>query len=235
MLAVSAGGAVAFGDTALPTSTGDKGNLVAGSISAPVVPQSTESETTEPEVRGTVVSRSAVRTPVTDTAAPDVLKRVEAQVSEREDALAQDNVSAARRAATIEENQWVMPLEGYRISATFGEASYLWSTVHTGLDLSAPSGTPVKAVANGTITEASYDSSYGNMIVLTLEDGTEIWYCHLSAYEASVGDTVTGGEVIGLVGSTGNSTGAHLHIEVRPDGGSPVDPYSALVEHGVTP
>ena len=70
---------------------------------------------------------------------------------------------------------------------------------------------------------------------ITHEDGTEIWYCHQSSIGVDVGDTVTGGEVIGNVGSTGNSTGPHLHLEVRPGGGDPVDPYSALVYHGITP
>ncbi len=71
--------------------------------------------------------------------------------------------------------------------------------------------------------------------MLTLEDGTEIWYCHQSAFNVSVGDTVRAGELIGYVGSTGHVTGPHLHLEVRPGGGDPVDPDAALRQHGVTP
>ena len=143
--------------------------------------------------------------------------------------------AAEKQSAKIRENQWVLPLESYRISATFGASSYLWSSVHTGLDMSAPSGTAIRAIANGVITETGYDGSYGNKTVLTLEDGTELWFCHQSAISVSSGQPVRAGEVIGTVGSTGNSTGPHLHLEVRPGGGDPVDPFTALLEHGITP
>ncbi len=91
------------------------------------------------------------------------------------------------------------------------------------------------AVAGGTVTSVGYDGSYGNKTVVTLEDGTEIWYCHQSSFGVSEGETVAPGEVIGYVGSTGNVTGSHLHLEVRPGGGDPVDPYAAFLVHGVTP
>ena len=162
-------------------------------------------------------------------------RAAEAQAKEQHAALEQFAQAAEKQSAKIQENQWVLPLESYRISATFGASSYLWSSVHTGLDLSAPSGTAIRAVANGVVTETGYDGSYGNKTVVTLEDGTELWYCHQTSIDVSVGDTVRGGEVIGTVGSTGNSTGPHLHLEVRPGGGDPVDPFTALLEHGVTP
>ena len=91
------------------------------------------------------------------------------------------------------------------------------------------------AVANGTVTETGYDGAYGNKTVVTLDDGTEIWYCHQTSIYVSVGDRVNGGEVIGTVGATGNVTGSHLHLEVRPGGGGPVDPFQAFVEHGIVP
>ena len=75
------------------------------------------------------------------------------------------------------------------------------------------------------------------MTVMTLDDGTEIWFGHQTGYASglSVGDEVSQGDVIGYVGSTGNSTGPHVHIEVRPGGGDPVDPAPAFGVHGVTP
>ena len=79
-----------------------------------------------------------------------------------------------------------------------------------------------------------YDGAYGNKTVVTLEDGTEIWYAHQTSQYVSIGETVAAGEVIGTVGSTGNVTGSHLHVEVRPGGGDPVDPYAAMVVNGVT-
>ncbi|WP_222430389.1 M23 family metallopeptidase [Nocardioides sp. J9] len=121
-----------------------------------------------------------------------------------------------------------------RSAATYGEYG-LWSSYHTGLDFAAPSGTPLYAVTNAVVTSTGFDGAYGNKTVLTLEDGTEIWYCHQSSIAASVGDTVRAGELIGYVGSTGHVTGPHLHLEVRPGGGDPVDPDAALRQHGVTP
>ena len=89
-------------------------------------------------------------------------------------------------------------------------------------------------MANGVITEVGYDGSYGNKTVITLDDGTELWFCH-SPYAVSAGDEVRAGEVIGYVGTTGNTTGPHLHVEVRPGGGDPVDPYAAMLVHGLQP
>jgi murein DD-endopeptidase MepM/ murein hydrolase activator NlpD len=114
-------------------------------------------------------------------------------------------------------------------------SSGLWSHYHTGLDFAAPSGTPIYAVANGVVTSVGYDGAYGNKTVITLEDGTELWFCHQTSVNVSVGQEVHAGDTIGSVGSTGNTTGPHLHLEVRPGAGDPVDPYQALVVNGVQP
>ena len=104
---------------------------------------------------------------------------------------------------------------------------------HTGEDLSSPSGTPIYSIAAGTVTSAGYDGSYGYKTVVTLEDGTELWYCHQTSIGVSVGETLVPGQSIGTVGSTGNTTGPHLHLEVRPGAGDAVDPVSALAARGV--
>jgi murein DD-endopeptidase MepM/ murein hydrolase activator NlpD len=83
------------------------------------------------------------------------------------------------------------------------------------------------------VISASYDGSYGNKTVVQLPDGTEIWYCHQSAFDVSVGDVVHQGDIIGLVGATGHVTGSHLHVEVHPGGGDAVDPYPAMQQHGL--
>ncbi len=103
----------------------------------------------------------------------------------------------------------------YRLTAEFGDYG-LWSHYHTGLDFAAPSGTSIRAIANGVVTSVGYDGAYGNKTVITLEDGTELWFCHQTSFLVNEGDTVTAGDVIGTVGSTGNVTGPHLHLEVRP-------------------
>jgi len=170
-------------------------------------------------------------------------RQAEQQAEQRTKALAELARITQERADKLQEeqeleqelNQWVLPVAGYSLTATFGESSYLWSTVHTGLDFAAPSGTPIVSVAHGVVTEATYDGAYGYKTVVTLDDGTEIWYCHQTSLAVSVGEEVNPGELIGYVGSTGNVTGPHLHLEVRPGGGDPVDPYAALVAHDVQP
>ena len=123
----------------------------------------------------------------------------------------------------------------YRLTATFGQCSGLWSHCHTGLDFAAPEGTPIKALANGVVSETGWAGAYGNRTVITLDDGTDLWYCHQSQFAVKEGQPVVGGQTIGYVGSTGNSTGPHLHLEVRPGGGDAVDPERALAVRGTAP
>ena len=135
----------------------------------------------------------------------------------------------------LEANQWVLPLASYDITATFGQASALWSTTHTGVDFAAPEGTTIRTVSAGTVTETGYAGPYGERTIVRADDGTEFWYCHQSSISVSPGQRVDPGQPIGEVGSTGNVTGPHLHFEVRPLGGDPVDPLSAMRGRGMTP
>lgn len=128
-----------------------------------------------------------------------------------------------------------LPLENYRLTGRFGDVSGLWRREHTGLDFAAPSGTRLHAIAAGTIMAASYDGSYGNKTVLRLDDGTDLWFCHQTRFVVSAGERVEAGELIGFVGRTGNATGNHVHIEVHPGGGDPVDPQIWLTEQGLLP
>ncbi len=185
--------------------------------------------------RERALSRDSERQALQDAADAELEAAAEEQAAERNAELKSLGKAAEARAGEIAKNQWVLPTSGYRLTARFGMGGGLWSSSHTGLDMATSSGTPIKAVANGVITETGYDGSYGNKTVQTLADGTEIWYCHQTDIGVNVGDQVTGGQQIGTVGSTGNSTGPHLHLEVRPGGGDPVDPYQALVVHGLQP
>lgn len=119
-----------------------------------------------------------------------------------------------------------IPVSG-SISSRFGERSSSRSSVHTGLDIAAPMGTGVRPIAAGTVTFAAYNGSYGNLIKVDHGNGVESWYAHCSAIYASVGQTVNTSTTIAAVGSTGNSTGPHLHLEIRL-GGSPVNPQNYL-------
>ncbi|MEU9705960.1 M23 family metallopeptidase [Streptomyces sp. NPDC047981] len=128
-----------------------------------------------------------------------------------------------------------LPTSSYTITSTYGQSGSMWSSgQHTGLDFAAPTGTPVKAVHGGTIKSAGWSGSYGYRIVLELEDGTEVWYAHLSSMTASVGQTVGTGDTIGRVGATGNVTGPHLHLEVHTAGGAGIDPAAWLGSKGLS-
>jgi hypothetical protein len=184
--------------------------------------------------RDSQVSRDSRRDALEDASDAELVQEAEQQAEQRDAALGQLAQLAEQQADKIAENRWVLPLATSEITAQFGEYG-LWSSYHTGIDFNGNTGDPIKSIANGVVTSVGYDGAYGNKTVVTLEDGTEIWYCHQTDFLVSEGDTVTAGEVIGTVGATGNVTGSHLHLEVRPGGGDPVDPYAAFVVHGVTP
>jgi murein DD-endopeptidase MepM/ murein hydrolase activator NlpD len=101
---------------------------------------------------------------------------------------------------------------------------------HPGFDLAATTGTEVSAAARGTVVHAGPAGTYGNLVTLRHDSGFETRYAHLSAVDVTVGDTVEAGQDIGKVGTTGYSTGPHLHFEVRHDG-KPIDPAPLLPLH----
>lgn len=181
------------------------------------------------------ISRDSDRLAQQDAVGRRLQTEAEQQSEQRSAALTQLARSAEERSSQIARNQWHLPTVGYHLTGRFGMVSGLWASFHTGLDFAAPTGTPIYAVANGVITSTGWGGAYGNKTVETLEDGTEIWYAHQSAFEVQPGQHVTGGQLIGRIGSTGNTTGPHVHIEVRPGGGNPVDPYPAFLQHGVHP
>ena len=107
---------------------------------------------------------------------------------------------------------------GGTITSRFGAGSTIRRSSHTGLDIATSTGTPIVAAASGTVTFSGYKGSYGNMIVITHGNGIQTYYCHCSRLNVSAGTQVSQGQTIAAVGSTGNSTGPHLHLEVRVNG-----------------
>ena len=107
----------------------------------------------------------------------------------------------------------IKPISGI-ITTRFGSRGY----GHRGLDVAAPSGTPIKAAAGGTVTTAGWNNSYGYMLIVSHGNGVQTVYAHCSQLIATNGQSVSQGQVIGKVGSTGNSTGPHLHFEIRVNG-----------------
>ena len=114
-------------------------------------------------------------------------------------------------------NVSVLPVSG-TITSRFGASSSIRSGAHTGLDIACSTGTNIKAVAKGTVVFAEMNGSYGNLVKVDHGNNVETWYAHCSKIYAKVGDKVKAGDVISAVGSTGNSTGSHLHLEIRIKG-----------------
>jgi hypothetical protein len=110
-----------------------------------------------------------------------------------------------------------LPVTG-TISSRYGVSSKIRVSTHTGLDIATTTGTPIKVVADGTITFAAYSGSYGYLVKVDHGNGVETWYGHTSKMLVKEGQAVKAGNTIALVGSTGNSTGPHLHFEVRING-----------------
>ncbi|HEY7388088.1 MAG TPA: M23 family metallopeptidase [Bryobacteraceae bacterium] len=122
------------------------------------------------------------------------------------------------------------PVEG-RLMGAFGRRSDPFSgegtEFHTGIDISAPSGTPVRATADGIVVSSGWSGGYGRLVVIDHGGGTQTYYAHLSRFYVETGQEVRGGELVGAVGATGRVTAPHLHYEVRI-GGAPVNPYRYL-------
>lgn len=127
-------------------------------------------------------------------------------------------------------------------SSTYITSKYGWrmhpifkaQRFHSGVDIGASAGTSVMAADSGTVSIATYSSSYGNYVVLYHSEGLSTLYAHMSSLAVSAGDSVTKGQTIGYVGSTGNSTGPHLHFEIRVNG-STVDPLSYFSNYTLAP
>lgn len=112
---------------------------------------------------------------------------------------------------------FINPISGI-VTSRFGHMSARRSSAHTGLDVAASTGTPIAAAASGTVTFSGRKASYGYMITIDHGNGIFTYYAHCNALYKNVGEYVNQGDIIAAVGSTGNSSGPHLHIEVRVNG-----------------
>lgn len=137
------------------------------------------------------------------------------------------SIEAANGGGGVGTGIMAWPLRGYSsISSNYGYRTLRGkSNLHTGIDIPAPSGTPIYAADSGEVILARYYGSYGNCVIISHGNNLATLYAHQSKLGTSVGATVQKGDVIGYVGSTGNSTGNHLHFEVRKNG-SHVSPWN---------
>jgi murein DD-endopeptidase MepM/ murein hydrolase activator NlpD len=145
-------------------------------------------------------------------------------------AQARERIEQKRRKALAAAHRWVLPVTHFRFSSDYGMR---WGRLHAGDDFAAPIGTRIGSLSSGTVVFAGQQSGYGNKVEVRHWDGTVSYYAHMSSIAVQVGQRVAPGEKLSEVGNTGHSTGPHLHFEIHPDGGGPVDPAPWLAAHGL--
>ncbi|WP_226346575.1 M23 family metallopeptidase [Agilicoccus flavus] len=127
---------------------------------------------------------------------------------------------------------WTTPVAGTHLTSTFGQR---WGRLHAGLDFAGPVGTPLRSVCSGHVTFAGQAGGYGNKVEVLCWDGTLARYGHMDRIATRAGRTVRAGGLVGTLGNSGHSTGPHLHLEIRPGGGEPIDPHPWLAARGILP
>ncbi len=182
--------------------------------------------------------KAAVADPATAVAAQaDAQAKAAANAKLKAAAAKAAKAKAAKKKAVA----WVKPVGKYTLSASFNQGGAMWSHKHSGQDFAVPVGTTVKATHTGTVVKAGPygggdGSAYGNAIVIKHSNGKYSQYAHLSKINVGVGSHVKTGQAIAKSGNTGNSSGPHLHFEIRttPNYGSALNPASFLRGLGVS-
>ena len=231
------GSATALSSVGVTTEDTAQGARDAGEALRDRIMAQAESQQVQIDSKSQAAGEAALAKQIDDAAAKaekDAAAKA-AAAKEKAEAAAKKAAEAAKLAELAK--QFKLPVVSYTITGTFGQAGSMWSSgYHTGLDFAAPTGTLIKAIHSGTITQAGWAGAYGYRTILTLDDGTELWFCHQSSINVSVGQKVSTGDVIGRIGATGNVTGPHLHLEVHLDGqATGVDPLPWLRSKGLNP
>lgn len=137
---------------------------------------------------------------------------------------------AARRAAVRAAHGWRMPIKNVAKTSGFG---WRWGRLHAGEDFAAREGTDLASMSTGTVVFVGQQAGFGNLVQIRYWDGTVSYFAHMSRISASAGQRVAPGQVVGQSGNTGHSTGPHLHLEIHPGGGEPVNPLPWLAGHRI--
>ncbi|MBC7268317.1 MAG: M23 family metallopeptidase [Streptomyces sp.] len=168
-------------------------------------------------------------------------KAAQAKATAAKKAAAAKKATAQQAAAKKKAASWVNPVSNYKLSASYAQAGGMWQSTHSGQDYAVPSGTRVVAAHGGTVVKAGGNGAgdgpaYGNAVVIKHGNGTYSQYAHLSKINVKVGQVVKTGQRIALSGNTGNSSGPHLHFEIRtsPNYGTAIDPARFLRGKGVS-
>lgn len=160
-------------------------------------------------VRATTVARGVQR------------KKLAARAAEAKAGAAEAKERAAEAKQAALAHNWQLPVTNPVKTSGFG---YRWGRLHAGEDFAVSVGTPLASMSTGTVDFAGPISGYGVLVRIRYWDGTMSYYGHMSSVSVNKGDSVDPGEIVGRSGNTGRSTGPHLHLEIHPNGGDPVDP-----------
>jgi murein DD-endopeptidase MepM/ murein hydrolase activator NlpD len=138
----------------------------------------------------------------------------------------------AKAAAERKAKKWVRPINTWNVTSGYG---WRWGKMHDGIDLAAPTGTPLYAMSKGTVIKAGWENSFGNKVEIQYWDGSISWYGHMSRIDTYAGAQVMPGSQVGLVGNTGHSFGSHLHFEMQASRShdQAIDPVPWLKNHGL--
>ncbi len=259
--AATAGQAISAGHDVTPTSSQQHGSYVASMSSASLAGRDATTVSrgiVRPVLAGRLTAKNSATTTTAQLLANERNNKLRDAAAEAESYAEQLAREAARKrhreaarkrhreaseASTSGATQaptsagWVLPTTGFHISTWFGESGPYWASgYHTGVDFATAYGTPAVAVTNAVVVQTGWDGPYGNQVRLQLENGDEVWYNHLSSIDVVAGQQVVTGQQVGRVGDTGNSYGAHLHLEYRlasnlHDG---IDPVPYFLQHGLT-
>ena len=156
-----------------------------------------------------------------------------ARTAERKAVAKKRALAAAIRKAEADRKareKWLMPIKGATFTSGFG---WRWGRMHEGNDFGTPVGTRLGSMSTGTVIFAGVEGGYGNKVEIEYWDGTVSVYGHMSEIDVTVGQKLAPGDLVGLSGNTGHSTGPHLHLEIHPDGGAAIDPAPWLHNHGL--
>ncbi|MFE0645465.1 M23 family metallopeptidase [Streptomyces sp. NPDC058877] len=221
---------------------------VIGTLASPALAADTDDRSPEDTGLTQVITEDSLVDRINAQAAAQEQEAVEAIAKAKAEAEAKRKAEARAKEIRLERERaareaerrrlasFQLPVAGSYVSTGYKTGGSLWSSgSHSGVDFHAAYGTRVVSVGSGTVVEAGWGGAYGNNIVIRMNDGTYTQYGHLASIGVYVGQTVEPGQQIGVSGSTGNSTGPHLHFEARtsPEYGSDVNPISYLRARGV--
>ncbi|MEU8678914.1 M23 family metallopeptidase [Streptomyces sp. NPDC048560] len=238
---------VTFQQSARPSLSRVRGTVVAASVGASMVlgagaafaASGTANTTGTPVLAG--AAHSVAQQAEAQSKAATSAKKAAAEKSAKAKEAAKKKAAAAKKNAKKKASSWEAPVEKYTLSATYGTGGARWAAKHSGQDFAVPIGTKVEAAHAGTVVKAGPNGggdgpAYGNAIVIKHSNGKYSQYAHLSKINVNIGQTVKTGQKIALSGNTGNSSGPHLHFEIRttPNYGSALNPVSFLRSMHVT-